>query len=269
MKRAEFAFHLWMLTHCIYCVRVKRTEYRTRLRLLAVAPLPSLDPDNDDEESAQFNATAHINFFVQTLLIYGKSYDEYVICHNADNASVNIKIAKDSHGRHGPCNAHTLGLAGVKMLENDEDLKMTVDACTAVGAHARNSCKVATSLRNLAAAVDTRLANITPKTQSTTRQWLGAAVILTQHKKLAPHYSQLQTDNIANMRRHTDSTNVLFLDDVDEHLKYLKRIRQCSEMNQKHGLQLKDTQGALNLLHKEITDGQDVPGKYLAYSCLD
>lgn len=139
------------------------------------------------------------------------------------------------------------------MFENDEDLKMIVDACTDVGAHAHNSCKVATSLRNLAAAVDTRPANITPKTKSTNCQWLGAAVILTQHKKLAPYYSQLQTDNATNMRRHTDSTNVLFLDDVDEHLKYLKRIRQCSKMNQKHGLQLKDTQGALNLLHKGST----------------
>jgi hypothetical protein len=44
---------------------VKR--HRHKVRLLAVAPLPPIDADDDMDESAVFNAEAHINFFKKPL----------------------------------------------------------------------------------------------------------------------------------------------------------------------------------------------------------
>ena len=55
---------------------MKVTEYRHELRLLAVAPLPALDPDCEDEESAEQTAEAYLNFFIETLKYYNLDLSE-------------------------------------------------------------------------------------------------------------------------------------------------------------------------------------------------
>ena len=129
---------------------VTETSHRHQLRLLAVAPLPALDPDSSDEESASANAEAHVNFFVETLKFYDLDFKDWAVWHCADSASVNIKIAKITHGRHGPCGNHNLALADKKMLEEDDELRDVVEKCEKVGAHVQNSAKVQTTIWNLA-----------------------------------------------------------------------------------------------------------------------
>ena len=75
---------------------VTHTLLRHDLRLIAVGLLPPLDADNDAEESSEFNAAAHIHYFNVTLEVYGVDPDTWPLCHCADNAAVNIKIAKVS-----------------------------------------------------------------------------------------------------------------------------------------------------------------------------
>ena len=242
---------------------VTETEHRHELCLLAVAPLPALDPNSTDEESATANAEAHVNFFVETLKFYDLSFDDWAVCHCADSASVSIKIAKITHGRHGSCGNHNLALAGEKMLEQDDELRDVVERCEKVGAHVRNSAVVATTIRNLASAVDYRLSNLTAKSSSTTRQWLGSAIILHQHQKLAPYYRKLITGKVGKMKDHQDTVDMGFLDIVKDKRKFLVPIRGCSEVMQTHGMMLKDTQGALDFLHTTISDQKGVPGESL------
>ena len=220
-----------------------------------------MDPNSTDEESATTNAEAHVNFFIETLKFYDLDFNDWAVCHCADSASVNIKIAKITHGRHGPCGNHNLALAGEKMLEQDDELRDVVERCEKVGAHVRNSAKVQTTIRNLASAVDYKMSNITAKSSSTTRQWLGAAIILQHHLKLAEYYRQVMSDNVGKMREHERTVDLSFLNTIREKRKYLKPIRGCSEHLQKHGMQLKDSQGALDFLHKTITEQKGVPGK--------
>lgn len=74
---------------------MKKVLYRHELRLIAVAPLPHIDEDSEEqddtaaapEESASFNSNAHNNFIVQTLKVYGIDAEKWVVCHAADNAA--------------------------------------------------------------------------------------------------------------------------------------------------------------------------------------
>ena len=242
---------------------VTETSHRHQLRLLAVAPLPALDPDSSDEESASANAEAHVNFFVETLKFYDLDFKGWAVCHCADSASVNIKIAKITHGRHGPCSNRNLALAGEKMLEDDDELREVVEKCEKVGAHVQNSAKVQTTIRNLASAVDYKMGNIIAKSSSATRKWLRAAIILHKHLKLSSYYCQLMTDKVGKMRDHQSTVDMSFIDCVKEKRKFLIPIRGCSEYLQTHGLMLKDTQGALDFLRKNISDQKGVPGKLI------
>lgn len=232
--------------------------YRHQLRLLAMAPLPAIeDEDNDggqddNEESETFNAKAHINYFKVTLDLYGVDFSDWVVCHCADSASVNIKIAKDTHGAHVSCGSHDLGLAGAKMIEDDPDLKRILEVVHAVSAHVRNSCVVSTALRNAAAADNPQLANVTAKGESVTRRWMGSANTLETHQKLAGHYKKMSEKKVGRMRDHKHSVDDDFLDDIKKHLEYMSDIKKTSQMLQTHGMQLHDTQGRLDHLRATV-----------------
>ncbi len=148
--------------------------------LLACAPLPpvSLDVGNEEEESTEFNADAHVNYFQKTFELYGIEYDSWVLCQCADSAAVNPKISRETHCRHISCKNHNLALAKKVMLEEDGELQDLITKVFASGAYVRNSCKVITGLRNKAAAVDPKLTNVSAKSESATRQWLGAAITM-------------------------------------------------------------------------------------------
>jgi hypothetical protein len=132
----------------------KGTEYKYdkhELRLLACAPLPPVTVNmnvlgDEEEESTKFNADAHVNFFQKTFKLYGIEFDTWVLCQCADSASVNLKIAWDTHGWHISCKNHNLALAGKSMLEDDGELKDLITKVFACGAHVRNLCKVSTGL---------------------------------------------------------------------------------------------------------------------------
>lgn len=226
-----------------------------------MAPLPALDPDCEDEESAEQTAEAHLNFFTETLKYYNLDLSEWVVCHCADSASVNIKIAKLSHGNHNPCDCHKLALGSNDMMERDSSLKETVDKCAAAGTYVQNSAKVQTHIRNLASAIDAKLSNLTAKSKSTTRQWLGGTIILRQHQKLAPYYSQLIDQKVGKMRDHKDTVDVDFLDTVTDKMKYMGPIRQASEHIQTHGMSLCKTQGALDTLSSRVARQKGKPGE--------
>lgn len=248
--------------------------HRHHLRLLAVAPLPAVEEGDNEggdetEESETFNARAHINFFIVTLELYGIDFTKWVVCHCADSASVNIKIAKDSHGFHVSCGNHNLALAGAKMIDNDESLKQILSVVTGVSAHVRNSCVVSTALRNTASLVNPQHANITAKGESETRRWLGSATALEHHLKLAPYFRQLGERNVAKLRQHKDSYDPDFLDSVKSHTRYMREIKKISVILQKHGMKLAETQGRLDFLRRTIETQKDQPGELFENCHLD
>jgi hypothetical protein len=244
----------------------KGTEYkydRFELRLLACAPLPPVNTNllgNEEEESTEFNADAHVSFFQKTFELYGIEFDTWVLCQCADSASVNLKIARDTHGWHISCKNHNLALTGKSMLEGDCELKDLMTKVFACGAHVRNSCKVSTGLRNKAAAVDPRLTNVSAKSESATRQWLGAAITMKQHIKIQPFLLELVRDKIWKMRDHQECVEMSFMDKLQYHYKYMKNIRSCSETLQKPGRSLQDCQMMLDILIGKVQGGQGVRG---------
>jgi hypothetical protein len=176
------------------------------LHLFACAPLPSVSADNElgdeEEESTEFNAEAHVNYFQKTFKLYGIEFDTWVLCHCTDSAAVNRKIARDTHGWHISCKNHNLALARKVMLEEDGELKDLMKNVFACGAHVWNSCNVSTGLRNKAAAMEPMLANVSAKSESATPQWLGAAFIMKQHIKIQPFLVDLVKDPVGKMRDH-------------------------------------------------------------------
>jgi hypothetical protein len=176
------------------------------LRLLACAPLPPVSSDvgNEEEESTEFNADAHVNYFQKTLELYGIEYDSWVLCKCAGSAAVNPKILRETHCRHISCKNHNLALARKVMLEEDGELQDLITKVFACGAHVWNLCKVSTGLRNKAAAVDPKLTNVSAKSESAICQWLGAAITMKQHIKIQPFLVDLVKDLIGKMQDHLE-----------------------------------------------------------------
>ncbi len=195
---------------------------------------------NDEEESTEFNADAHVNYFQKTFELYGIEYDRWVLCQCADSASVNPKILRETHCRHISCKNHKLALAGKVMLEEDGELQDLITEVFACGAHVRNSCKVSTGLRNKAAAVDPKLTNVSAKSESATRQWLEAAITMKQHIEIQPFLVDLVKDRIGKMRDHQECVEMSFMDKLQDHYRYMRNIRGCSEALQKQGRSLKE-----------------------------
>ncbi len=171
---------------------------------------------------------------------------------------MNLKIAKNTHNWHISCKNHNLALSGKSMLEDDGELKDIITKVFACGAHVRNSCKVSTRLWNKATAVDPRLTNVSSKSESATRQWLGAAITMKQHIKIQLFLVELVKDRIGKMRDHQECVEMSFMDKVGYHYKNMKNIRSCSKSLQKHGLSLYDCHMMLDLLIGKVQGGRGV-----------
>ncbi len=212
------------------------------LCLLACAPLPlvSSDVGNEEEESMEFNADAHVNCFQKTFELYGIEYDSWVLCQCADSAAVTPKILRETHCWHISCKNHNLALAGKVMLEEDGKLQDLITKVFACSAHVCNLCKVSTGLRNKAAAVDPRLTNVSTKSESATRQRLGAAITMKQHIKIQPFLVDLVKDRIGKVQDHQECVEMSFMDKLQDHYQYMCNIRGCSEALQKPGRPLKE-----------------------------
>ena len=146
------------------------------------------------------------------------------------------RIARLSHGLHIPCCSHQLALAAKTIVEKDLDLTQVLDHINnEVGNHIRNSIsmKVSAAIRNQASKTDHRLANMKPKSGCATRQWLDFCIKVVSHKRLSPYISDCATKKISNMRQYSNTTEAVFLDRVDAHLRYLKPLRKASKMMQK------------------------------------
>jgi hypothetical protein len=106
-NRYEAVFRLFNCKYKVTVNNVKHTLDRHELRLLAVGPLPPVDEDSEEEESTEFNAEAHLNYFRLTFEVYSKNFNNFIfVCHCADNAAVNPRIANLSHGLHLSCKSH-------------------------------------------------------------------------------------------------------------------------------------------------------------------
>jgi hypothetical protein len=145
------------------------------------------------------------------------------------------------------------------MIETEGELKDLMSEIHACSAHVRNSCKVNTALRNKAAAIDLRLTNVSAKGESTTRQWLGAAICMKQHKKIQPMLQQLALAKAGKIRDHQHCLKLSFMDKVDLHYPYMRIIRGCSDALQKKGRTLKGCQWMLDILRRKVEKGH---GKY-------
>ncbi len=118
-------FDLFM-QKCTLIVEGSELKYdKHELCLLACAPPPpvSSDVENEEEESTEFNADAHVNYFQKTFELYGIEYDSWDLCKCADSAAVNPKISRETHCRHISCKNHNLALAGKVMLEENGELQ--------------------------------------------------------------------------------------------------------------------------------------------------
>ena len=137
------------------------------------------------------------------------------------------------------------------MCEAEGPLKEMISKITACSAHVRSSCKVSTAVRNKAAAIDPRLANVTAKGESTTRQWLGAAMCMKAHKSIQPVLEQLAKDKVGRMRDHLECLSMNFMDNL------MRQIRGCSEALQKRGRTLGDCQHMLDMLRARVEKGEN------------
>jgi hypothetical protein len=161
---------------------------------------------------------------------------------------MNLKVLRETHCWHISCKNHNLALAGKVMLKKDVELQDLITKVFACGAHVWNSCKVSTGLRNKAAAVDPKLANVSAKSKSATRQWLGAAITMKQHIKIQQFLVDLVKDWIGKMRDHQECVEMSFMDKLQDHYRYMHNIRDCSEALQKPDHPLKELQLMLDIL---------------------
>jgi hypothetical protein len=86
------------------------------IALLGVSTMEDIgfNDDNDDEdddgpnpdeptEATTFTAEVHLDYMQKSLEYYDKEFDDFVICHTADNASVNKKVGVISGKPHVGC----------------------------------------------------------------------------------------------------------------------------------------------------------------------
>ncbi len=139
---AVFALFMWKCTLIAEGSEFKYDKHESCL--LACAPLlpVSSDVGNEEEESTEFNADVHVNYFQKTFGLYGIEYDSWVLCQCADSAAVNPKILRQTHCWHISCKNHNLALAGKVMLEEESELQDLITKVFACGAHVRNSCRL-------------------------------------------------------------------------------------------------------------------------------
>eukprot|EP00985_Skeletonema_marinoi_P021117 scaffold12803_cov94-Skeletonema_marinoi.AAC.2 len=93
---------------------------RLEINLLACAPMPATDAEEELIESesgndephyaAKFDAETMRSFIQGVLEQYGQSIDSLLIAFLADNTEVNRKMAKDAGLPHLPCHNHTVAL---------------------------------------------------------------------------------------------------------------------------------------------------------------
>ena len=226
-------------------------ENKVELRLIGCAPPPPLDDDSlataaqrcrqqaqndDDAEATEFTAQVQLDYLRFLFQQYDVDYDKWVVTQCADNAPVNIATANLTGMPHIPCQSHCFALAGQTLLTNDNDLGTLVEDISSVSGHIRGSIKVSAAVRNHAARIDHRLANISAKPESETRKWFGMTVQLRQHLKLIPAIRECANNRIARMREYIGTTEVSFMDRVTDHLRYLNPMRAASEFLQTHKL---------------------------------
>ncbi len=99
-----------------------------------------------------------------------------------------------------------------------------------------------------ATAVDPKLTNVSAKSESATRQWQGAAITMKQHIKIQPFLVDLVKDQIGKMQDHQECVEMSFMDKLQDHYRYMRNIRGCSEALQKPGGPLKECQLMLDIL---------------------
>jgi hypothetical protein len=111
-----------------------------KLHLLTCAPLSLVDGDmgNENEESTEFNAEAHINYFQKTFELY--DYNTWGLCQCADSAAVNIKILRETHCHYISCKNNNITLEGKAMLEDDGELKDLITKVFVCSVHVWNLC---------------------------------------------------------------------------------------------------------------------------------
>jgi hypothetical protein len=69
-----------------------------------------------------------------------------------------------------------------------------------------------------------------------------------QHMKIQPFLVDLARDQIGKMRDHQECVEMSFMDKLEDHYKYMRNIRGCSEALQKPGRSLQECQLMLNLI---------------------
>lgn len=258
-----------------YIWNVNDSKKVHELRLIACGPPPPIEAKDDshqhfrraiarhimhdeDEEAVEFNAEVHLNYFESIAEIYGVDPKKWFLCQAADNAEVNKRIAKLSHGLHVPCPNHKLALAANTLTENDDGLARIADRISHCSSHIRGSMKVAANIRNQAAKDDWRRANLSAKTESDTRKWLGMAGQFKGHLNMSSYIADSAKKKIARMREFEDTVSSGFLDDVNMHLAYLNPLLKASTALQKPMVQLSKTQEILDYV-KSCVDGKSGP----------
>jgi hypothetical protein len=69
-----------------------------------------------------------------------------------------------------------------------------------------------------------------------------------QHIKIQPFLVDLVKDWIGKMQNHQECVEMSFMDKLQDHYRYMRNIRGCSEALQKPGHPLKECQLMLDIL---------------------
>lgn len=247
--------------------------------LLACSPMPAMEEEGEPGEdassttaaaatadgnaadadasvdAAEFNAEVHRNYFDRTFEYYGYSAaSDFVLAQIADNASVNLKVARDGGWPHLSCQAHALQLGLSDMGKSDALLSDTFAEIRDTVSKVKGSIKESAILRSLT--------HLKPAVAAPTR-WSSNFNV--GHTFLALH------DSLRQLVERDDSaltfnTGVQFKRTTTKYTKMLGEFNKVSVYLQKQGLPRNIGQRLLDKLNADIQQQKGNP-QHVFYRC--
>ena len=239
----------------------KRTKKKKQVRnevvssLLSCAPMQKKndnedhceDDDDVDEETTAFDAETHVQHFENILREYfDVELKKWVVCHIADNASVNRKFSDLTGIPHIGCKNHKLNLEMNKMLEAMPELHDTIKLIHEMMGKIKGSTKKSAALR--------KLTFLVPTLYNKTR-WSGKLYVLERFIRLRDMLIELRTGTDGEEFEDVITDEIIspvLRDRVAKWVKMLEDINQVTLLLQKRMITLAKAQSLLSNLEADI-----------------
>jgi len=225
-----------------------------KLTLLAVSPLPHVSvheeecSGEDEDEAVEFTAEAHVQFFKDTFSFYAiENIYSWLVASIADNAKVNLKVARLLKVAHIGCKSHLLNLDVEAWVDSDVSLSSTLDSVHSTMKAAKAKLKNAAILRNLT--------HLKPVLYNKTR-WSGKSAVLERFVRIREQLIQA-ADNESASAEIPIERSASFRDKAAKYGEQMKRINQYSVLLQEREKTLADCDECLEDLDALIAEHND------------